>query len=54
MTTPPDSAPEPSGADHVPPRRIIFWAIVVIVVLVGIALYFRFSGALSPLAGQIN
>lgn len=57
MTTSPDTlpdSPDSHDTERTPTARIVFWAVVAVVVLAGIALYFKYSGALAPLLGQTS
>jgi hypothetical protein len=38
-----------SPGDTIPLRRVVFWAIVWITLLVGIVLYFKYARLLTPL-----
>ena len=39
----------PSPEEAVPLRRTLFWALVWVAVLVGVALYFKYARYLTPL-----
>jgi hypothetical protein len=45
--------PQPSAnADAVPLRRVLLWALIGVVLVVGLVLYFRYERQIQPLLGQ--
>jgi hypothetical protein len=40
-----------SGEDAIPLRRVIVWALVGVVVILGLVLYFRYERLVLPLVG---
>lgn len=47
--TSPTPQNEPSGDERVPIQRLIWWAIIALLLAAGVVLYFRYAGVVTPL-----
>ena len=47
--TSPTPQHEPSAEERVPIQRLVWWAILALILVAGVVLYFRYADAVTPL-----
>ncbi len=48
------TSPRPLRTDRGNTRRVLLWSIIALIVIAGVALYFRFGSQPVPLIGQVR